>query len=1397
MAYDPNGIHWSGANSTPTTPLSQEVGGFYGGLALGVAAGLGLQSLSVGKRGMSAYDVLQSSIRNVAQVTPFGLGNTFRFAEFMSPGLSAAAQNLSLELSVTGSKKTVGVFELSSDFTQTRQTKEALKSVVGEKAFVDSGLGLVEDGKYELRFERGTSSRGRGSLFFRETGVEPETGKVAPKSKWKQLSNSVSLMDMRGPGDILDIASNVTTKTKTNPAVSAVFSNLGIKNQDNVLSKMEGGKVVDRSRFAFIPSVTGEVSGLDSWQKRLALPTAPFSAGMARWNRLVEATLEQAPGGKTLGKAFGKDGFLSLHVQPGPAHKMFASIGLKSAKIGAAYMAMEEMDHWRRNFGTAGNLLVSAGTSAGIYAALNKFGKGKLNVHSKAIAAASFFGQALLPGFDQGLKQGIATGFTKLDVLGAQLNQLTGVNAYRRTLEGFLPGITSPEMSAAFALTGIGLSAAGLGPKIADKLPFKYEATSSSILNRIGIASKIDGVPKQFGHTWGSSVIEAATVGGGQLKVPRDGMNPPWQLTNNELKSVIGKSDPQKLGAIKRRKLVASMYKKVQGDVDDVKWLQDELYRRHEITIQNFKQTNESLKNPMNKSFIDSLERINQHYQSKKGIGSKLARKTEVFASRVYHSFMGASMQGADFDKSIKNLNVGKMGRYTSIAAGAVFIHQVLSGSLFGLSDLESPDDLQAIYSGKKLVKVKRGRYWEGGGTPYEGLETEYMRPHAYALMMSRAKEKATWGEDTPSPISQFFIKNFTYGLEERNYYDRPYPMTGAAFQDVPVIGNILAATIGKLIKPAGLMHTSEYMREGPDGNIEFAHRKEFHGPAMNLGGLPMGIPDSPFAASSVAAEAQYKFRDIEGLTGWAKNMVQKGLTGVESFGRTKPVFANAGSIDSNIESFWDLNLGGALFMSEPIRRLLPNPRSEILEYNPLLNRMPTWMPDRFKHGDPYRRVEQGWSRMPGAGYASLHPMLEGVDPEAYPDIYKYSILADVAPTSKEFSIIRQKMYTRRSQNITTESENRFMDMIDVNLAEVMVKRDFDHPHSNAIQLGGISSATQWAWQKGLNVVRDVAAPAEYMMPMGFRPVQKLLGQNRDMVEQYEYERMYGTPNAFWDKPWRDWFRPSLYSAAHMMGFDGKPMWRQEADRIGAHFDEMEFTKWMNIANNASNPSERLQALRRAQGTRFGVNPSGDAMSVYMALPESEKKFFDAFSFAQGSDRKRILEMVPEDQAALYQNVWSRVDAGDPTLLSGAGGGINERHLQDQYAAAMRTGNPSPGVDWIGWHKDVEMDDVKLRYIEHLGKDLYDHDLYQKQSAMMARKPYMDGADQYLYQAPPIHRGDIMRDLSALGRYPGYSTYPSEFSVYSSYGNQTSAELYYNDNRETDIISAISTALGS
>jgi hypothetical protein len=69
---------------------------------------------------------------------------------------------------------------------------------------------------------------------------------------------------------------------------------------------------------------------------------------------------------------------------------------------------------------------------------------------------------------------------------------------------------------------------------------------------------------------------------------------------------------------------------------------------------------------------------------------------------------------------------------------------------------------------------------------------------------------------------------------------------------------------------------------------------------------------------------------------------------------------------------------------------------------------MPSWLPGddymtNFKVGDPYVRVDDGYARLPGAGYEALHPELKGLNAEDYPDIHKLRILSDVAPYSKEY----------------------------------------------------------------------------------------------------------------------------------------------------------------------------------------------------------------------------------------------------------------------------------------------------------------------------------------------------------------------------------------------------------
>lgn len=70
-------------------------------------------------------------------------------------------------------------------------------------------------------------------------------------------------------------------------------------------------------------------------------------------------------------------------------------------------------------------------------------------------------------------------------------------------------------------------------------------------------------------------------------------------------------------------------------------------------------------------------------------------------------------------------------------------------------------------------------------------------------------------------------------------------------------------------------------------------------------------------------------------------------------------------------------------------------------QVNEIPNQMPSWMPGEdymvnFRKGDPYIKIDEGYARLPGAGYEAIHPELKDIDPEDYPDLVKMKILGDV-----------------------------------------------------------------------------------------------------------------------------------------------------------------------------------------------------------------------------------------------------------------------------------------------------------------------------------------------------------------------------------------------------------------
>ena len=333
------------------------------------------------------------------------------------------------------------------------------------------------------------------------------------------------------------------------------------------------------------------------------------------------------------------------------------------------------------------------------------------------------------------------------------------------------------------------------------------------------------------------------------------------------------------------------------------------------------------------------------------------------------------------------------------------------------LGTTDSPEELQQIYSGEKEVGIRKGRWWEfGRSTAYGGGKIEYYRPHFMARLGSRAYQKGLWGSEEEkwahdpmaNPLKALFGSDeWKYAYEEKYQYDRPAPLTGTYGEDVPFIGPALAATFGKLFKPRKEIRPEEWNL----GGGRYLHRPDARGegePSYELGGLGPGAPVAPEDPSQVLNDLNYRRREAVGLMGFAEGSITKAAIGREEFLENKQTMATMGGETSSNAWMWKhMNLGGGLGTTEAVRRFLPRERSYLEKYNPLKNNLASWMPNDYfldlKHGNPFDKIPEAEIRLPGSGYAALHPELEGVNPENYPLSHRVKILGDVAMWSPAY----------------------------------------------------------------------------------------------------------------------------------------------------------------------------------------------------------------------------------------------------------------------------------------------------------------------------------------------------------------------------------------------------------
>ena len=145
-------------------------------------------------------------------------------------------------------------------------------------------------------------------------------------------------------------------------------------------------------------------------------------------------------------------------------------------------------------------------------------------------------------------------------------------------------------------------------------------------------------------------------------------------------------------------------------------------------------------------------------------------------------------------------------------ARGAVELQSIASGITPGGMGYE--EKKEQLLEGE--VPVRQGRYWPLGTTPFAGGKVQYYRPSYYRRMQSGSTytsdafgspiERLAYGYDF-SPLRPFD----PYRFERKQYFDRPYPVTGEYFTGpFGPLTPALNMTFGRLLKPQVQMHQQE-----------------------------------------------------------------------------------------------------------------------------------------------------------------------------------------------------------------------------------------------------------------------------------------------------------------------------------------------------------------------------------------------------------------------------------------------------------------------------------------------------------------------------------------------------------------------------------------------------------
>ena len=640
-----------------------------------------------------------------------------------------------------------------------------------------------------------------------------------------------------------------------------------------------------------------------------------------------------------------------------------------------------------------------------------------------------------------------------------------------------------------------------------------------------------------------------------------------------------------------------------------------------------------------------------------------------------------------------------------------------LPHSIFMPEDLlKSREELDQEYKGLRRVPVRQNRWWELNSEEYTGGKIKFFKKSWYAQLKSG-----------------YEYTDVKYGSKS-NYWKYQ--------SDLPTPSNWLG--LRKIFNPNWLADAQAVRRPYPHsgGAIGGFGARQTAAPDVTGGGLGGGQVASPTSFGQRFSGAWESVTEHLG----AYKFLGETMLGVESPFEADMELASASEMSSIHRKYWDQDLGGLMGATELVRRYILPRNAMAKSYNPLPNVAPDWLPGiraqfdedsryflDFHRGDPYTKVQQGETRVPGPGYEAIQRLHSGV-PGVYDAYDRYKILADIAPYSKGFrhykTIVRSWLKAGVLDKTWAEDfEQTEQEFAAVREGGQFVDRKFtSHQEgisaiNQELKYGPVESTMGAIWE---TFTHDIVPT----IPFG----RKML-KTESPYESYLENEIYGETYKDWRRPMKGFIAPHFNRASSKGPFmgaalgatigimGGSPVSKITFAALGAviggvggtihgkgwvpterrtefaameYFDKLKYVRakrLQGIAIQEGDFSTARQYKAEAERTIVGLPKDASIGQMQAAMPKTLKPYFRKLLQIAPADRMNVMKTVPSYVRPAFEQMW--------------GMGTMNNVAPAEQVTNYFSKNKLPDSSWMGWQPQVPFDMSKLKFIKNNALDAH------------------------------------------------------------------------------------------